>query len=97
MIRAAQREEELALIDKFIREHGVTRCPTIYVEPTPLALPYLVEQARVAAVASRILRSQDRFTLIKRLLAHASRRQWNVSNNWWAGAAPKEWGEQLER
>src|SRR5215467_15103081 len=95
----AGRAEELAEMERYIAAHGVTRCPTIYVEPTPLALPYLVEQARVAAAATRILRNRDRVTLIKRLLARASRRQRNGSNNWWAGAAPmaQEWGEQLER
>ena len=67
----AGRAEELAEIERYIAAHGVTRCPTIYVEPTPLALPYLVEQARVAAAATRILRSRDRVTLIKRLLASA--------------------------
>jgi len=79
--------EEVAEIARHIAEHGVIRCPTIYVEPTPLALPYTVEQARIATLAIRILRSSDRISLLKRLLARASRRQWKRNAAWWSGAA----------
>jgi len=83
----SSRHEEVAEIQRYIAAHGITRCPTIYVEPTPLALPYTVEQARIATLAIRILRSSDPISLLKRLLACASRRQWKGNTTWWSGIA----------
>jgi hypothetical protein len=83
----ASRAEELAEIAQFVAERGVTHCPPAFVEPVPFALPLLAEQARIAALATRVLRREDRVTMIKRMLARASRRHFKHKANWWSGAA----------
>jgi len=84
--RNASRGVELAEIDAYIATRGVTLCPPAYAVEVASAFPLLVERARLAALAIRILQREDRLATIRRLLARASRRQWK-SAAWWGGIA----------